>query len=1567
MDVLDKIAEHLKNKEVVLFLGPFFTVANGFPDFTQLIKKILSLIGKPPTSAMEEYLKRGSYLRAAEGCRRMWEESKTENFEDIVSLYYRRKDPAPGILYKLAASLPVQAIVTLSPDDVLQKLLVGQDIPIYSGYDTADALIDLKNGKRHLIQALGSVYNPEQISLAYLKYVKMVRTREWRDYFQHLFSNFISLFVGFEPNDAVALRWLKFRNEKVHSARPWYTYFVPGPNEEINMNVVIIKPEDFKHHGFDDVEMKEQKRLAHNQNFLTALYEKTTGYSTKRFVPLEKEASELWVQLNQKILDEDIKASSPLTFYRGRKPNWGIPAKKLDASRDKGEEIESYLLTQELRIALLIAPGGWGKTTVARRIAYNLWTRENFSVFWVEDPHLFPPDLTKELINLKKEDVLVVVDNACDMSDFYNRVKYWSDSEYKRLRFLLLGRTNEINRKVIRLDELKKFSFFKIFELGWLSHAEAVRIVDRLRRFGQLGELDKVSEEVQASRFENSGKGDLLASMLMSTSGKDLKLIMHDVCRQVRSWERGDELLKTYCIVAVIDSIGEQCTHRLLYEITELDKENIYKELLNRLPGELDLDFGRKSFGTRHREVALASLNTLFDVEAGFFDKIVIYKTIIEGAASINDFPEKKLTTIIPRLYRRKKENLSYADAKELFECATRVNPKDAVAWQTWAIMEKEQKQFRNARELFQKATKIDPNHAPSWQAWAVMEKELGNIDKAYVLLKKATEADPNHAPSWQAWAVMAKEQGRIEKAYDLFKRVTGADPNNAPAWQAWAVMEKEQKNIKKARKLFKKATKADPNNAPAWQAWALMENEHGNIIIARNLFQKSIEANYKHMPSWRAWIQMEKERGSKPIVRKLIEQARSAGVPHSEVNLFKSQDKIKEKFHDKKNKRNEEKEYVSWPYTPTSITDNLDFEQVEIISYLLAGLSQRLELPVLMVEFPFNEPEFIFPINPAQHCPGFCEKIYESISNGNYSSILCKKNMNKRAKEIHDEYQNKRPIDEPIIKQCHAGFRSIYFPFAFEGKIIGYYIVGKWEPNDEDPVSAWHQKRDKIISELKKAPVSKQIVMITRQILNEWKESGGPKQEDVISDQAIKYRFSLNSRKGVRKGLERITKAIAMMHEQNRMAMNRNFVTKLDRDIVLPLTAPVSNLKKKEGLHKALLLLREHIGSKYVGLFLSPEPLERFLPLEDIALPIDSEYNKPGVYLDRKAAKIPKDVLTSETWSFLRHKQDIVEHGILGPDASEFKKNLYTLIPFSILGHLGAVALGRLNVYVSEEQFLILNRFCFLTGLQLTGLYLLREYRERRNKELLGYSFSVHEFKKRSQKEFAIQSILKRFFSKHGKFDGRRWQEAQEAVEELIISSKQISDRIKMEIDREGALAFLREATKRKKIDQGSILSEAPTLIEPIAGNVSEKYKNRAKTKNMKIILAPGRSRNATTGIDTYYLPRIIENLLSNAVDYGLEGTEIFINWNEINEKTVRFEIRNTGETLNKLICEWLNSPGEAIDIDEASSTIGYGLSLVKETVSTWNGRIGVESNTIDFDKSEYQKHNFWFTMPTK
>ena len=1410
----NELIEKFKEKQLVLFLGPYFAESNGYPSYIATLENIIDgylAESRNMDSNIDFWLKEKNYLRVSEWCLR--ELKNSESFEQTVSQIYK-KTRSIGILYHLVASLQVSAIITLNLDNVLAHRFSEKSVLSHSWTDGNGVLTTLKKKKSHILYELGVADKPESIILTNSKYTDVIKQNCWKEYYQTVFSEYIPLFIGLEPNDPVFQNWIKFCKNNVSQPKPWYAFFVP------NYDSSFQAPDNLRVIPCDapmDDKIDTSKKIVFYQSFLTDIIELIIGHG-KAYSLLSYNAASDWYKLDEDLIKSEKQKSGPDFFYHGGKPGWKIMVDDLDAKRDLESEIKSFLNVQELRVSLLTAPAGEGKSTLAYRIAYDFWKNEGFDIFWVYNPYRFPQDLVNRLKKYQDKDVLVVVNRAQHLSDIHLRIKRWKKKSYVRLRILLIGRTHEVKQGALRLSEIKRELPYKEFKLSWISPTEAERVMYKLRQHDQLGRLKDLPLSQQAEHFYDTGKGDLLAMLLQYIDGDDLYETVASVCKSVYALPDGNFMLKAYSVVAALNRWAIECSTRLFLQTLGIKKDDIYDRLLEKLPGELDLNVYRRFVETRHTAIAKAACKFLFDTENSLVDEMKIYKDIIKAVGELGESFENKLSTIIPIRF-------------------------------------------------------------------------------------------------------------------------------------------KENNEIGKARTLFQEATKTNPSNAPSWHAWAIMEKEQGNIVRARELFQKAINVDSSNAPSWRAWINMEQERDNLSKVEQLTKDACNAGISEEELNMperkkpISEDDKIEEKDFGLK------EEAASWPFTPRWVTDKLDFDDMRIIAYLLAGLATRLKVAVVLVEIRNITPELLHPVDRTLFYPDFCANLFKEKKLIDWNDHPCKKDMRKRAVKIYKEFKENRQDIKPIIKECHLGFRSIYYPIVIDDAMLGFFIIGKIEQPADEQIERWIPKRKELIDELRRNPEDFEM-----DCLKKAEES----LNKIISDQdknvgwtKKKLEYFFNNK--VLRGLSRVKEVIEIIHRDKRYEKENEFFALLNKDLVLPTSRKDAKVDLRTLLRNALTKLKQYLNSAFVGLFLGMEPRDRYLPLVGIALNNYGNSDMPQIYLDKKKAGIPDEVLSDSAWQFERFQQDVLEKAIKGNDMN-LVKDMSLVVAFSHLGHIGALMIGPLKKKGTKEQLTFLKRFCFGFGLQATGLYLLGEYSSRRETELHGYSLFVHSLRSSAHLDINILKFLKRFVDKKKETD---WNRAIEAVDDLSKSNKFMGQQIRESLETGGGVSVMQAILNESDSQENSIFTNTPLLLIPLVKNIIERHLPKAKVKQINLILDKNHFRGVSLQVSPFFLEKMIAVLIDNAILHGREDCSVVINWHKTDDNFIRFEVAGTGQRITSERQDNLWEFGQRKKQEDTTTV--HGLHIIRKAAEAWGGSADNSARECDPFEKNFQEHIFWFTFPLK
>jgi Tfp pilus assembly protein PilF len=582
-------------------------------------------------------------------------------------------------------------------------------------------------------------------------------------------------------------------------------------------------------------------------------------------------------EAGQRVIDPIKSAKS---FYNAARPTWGNIYYEHDACRDSQDDILQWLATQsETCVALVLAAGGDGKTTLLMRLAADL-ARQGQTVIWRGSGDYLP---WETIAPYAERTVTVVADYAHqldgqpDSKGNLPALINHCQSNNLPVRFVLAARKNEWNHARIELGRVPTLPVDWTLRSERLSRAEAERIIDKLAAVNELGTLTGKPRKEQIRLFVGSTERQLLAALIAAKGGGPFREILQSVVNRIGAWSEGAFLQKALRYACAVHQWEAYVTCPLLAEMMEIPGSDVDDKVLKPLAGELaELEESDGRIRARHPVIAQVLFAILTDDNprrhsAAYAD---VFKAAVRLKSVSSDQKDYKLLSILPLAAVRAGD---LTEARRMFEQATLADPQDAPILHAWALMEKDEGNVARAQELFELATQAVPGDAWTLQAQALMEEEQGNIARARELFEQVILADPKDVPTLHAWALMEKEQGNVARARELFKRALEADSKNVPTLHAWALMEKEQGDVARARELLERAVQADPHDVRALQGLALIEKDKGNVARARELFERALEAEPKNAPVFQAWALMEKEQGDVERARELFERATRA------------------------------------------------------------------------------------------------------------------------------------------------------------------------------------------------------------------------------------------------------------------------------------------------------------------------------------------------------------------------------------------------------------------------------------------------------------------------------------------------------------------------------------------------------------------------------------------------------------------------------------------------------------------------------------------------------------------
>lgn len=173
------------------------------------------------------------------------------------------------------------------------------------------------------------------------------------------------------------------------------------------------------------------------------------------------------------------------------------------------------------------------------------------------------------------------------------------------------------------------------------------------------------------------------------------------------------------------------------------------------------------------------------------------------------------------------------------------------------------------------------------------------------------------------------------------------------------------------------------------------------------------------------------------------------------------------------------------------------------------------------------------------------------------------------------------------------------------------------------------------------------------------------------------------------------------------------------------------------------------------------------------------------------------------------------------------------------------------------------------------------------------------------------------------------------EPTEERLISVKEEAERLS---------TLVSDMQRLNKYDEFSIkLKMSKENLDNIISFVIFQFSNLAKSKNININYE---SKNISIFCDKDKITQALVNLLSNALRYSNEGSNVFINTHE-NSKEILISIKDQGIGISEEDLKYIFERFYRADKSRTRTTggTGIGLTIVNSIVNSHNGEIKVKS----------------------
>ena len=454
------------------------------------------------------------------------------------------------------------------------------------------------------------------------------------------------------------------------------------------------------------------------------------------------------------------------TFLHGGPISWPTVRDRFDAPRAITDDMLVQLVISpadepgdpapgSTKFVLLGGSAGAGKTTLAKRAAWDLQANWDRAVAWTRHPSRLQLDVIETLVSRAKRRVYVFVDNGADAAAQVVDVIRRSRRRGLRVTFVVAERLNEWNAAT--RDNPAEPD--RLFEIGALSDVEANAIIDTLDRAGELGTLRDLSRPEQVSRLIVRAERQLLVALREATEdGKRFDEIIEDEFDALPT----EAARRAYMAICTLFQFNVATRAGVLSRTTGVPFDKFASSILQPSRGVIlehqAAPWEQPAYQARHRVIAEVVFRRAFRTPD---DRAVQVMSVLQQLDLRFREDQRAFARLTSWAWLRE---VGIVDPAQIYRVARRLRPNDPFVIQQEGLSW----QFRDsttATRLLAEAAKMAPGNAAISHSQAVL------------LADEAKAASPAEQPE------------RFADAEKQFRKLISKDPANSASYVSLADM----------------------------------------------------------------------------------------------------------------------------------------------------------------------------------------------------------------------------------------------------------------------------------------------------------------------------------------------------------------------------------------------------------------------------------------------------------------------------------------------------------------------------------------------------------------------------------------------------------------------------------------------------------------------------------------------------------------------------------------------------------------------------------------------------------